>query len=154
MSIRLDQKGMTLIELAIVLVIIGILMSVGAGMFGPLSKRAKQLETETVLSSAVDAVIAYATVNKRLPVWTDGNDTVLSSNEFHYILRNRNDAWMSPVFYRFSNTPNLSTSDICAATATNVNVANCGTDVFCTAPQITSNIAFVIYSRGANLNYQ
>jgi prepilin-type N-terminal cleavage/methylation domain-containing protein len=150
----IGQKGLTLVEIAIVMVIMGILIAIGASMLGPLTKRAKQMETDTALNSAVDAVMAYATTNKRLPVWTDSNDLVLSPNEFHYILRTRNDAWSGPIFYRHSNTPDLSATDICAATTTNLRVARCGTDVFCATPQITSNVALVIYSRGANINYQ
>jgi prepilin-type N-terminal cleavage/methylation domain-containing protein len=150
----MGQKGLTLVEIAIVMVIMGILITIGAGMLGPLTKRAKQVETETILNSAVDAVMAHVTTNKRLPVWTDSNDLVLSPNEFHYIIRSRNDAWGGPIFYRYSNNPDLSANDICAATTTNLRVARCGTDVFCATPQITSNVAFVVYSRGANINYQ
>jgi prepilin-type N-terminal cleavage/methylation domain-containing protein len=150
----INQKGLTLVEIAIVMVIMGILITIGAGMLGPLTKRAKQAETDGILNGAVDAVMAYATINKRLPVWTDSNDPVLSPNEFHYILRSRNDAWSGPLFYRHSNNPDLSTTDICAATTTNLRVSRCGTDVFCATPQTTSNVALVIYSRGPNVNYQ
>jgi len=150
----IDQKGLTLVEIAIVMVIMGILLTIGAGMLGPLTKRAKQAETDNILNGAVDAVMAYATINKRLPVWTDSNDPVLSPNELHYILRSRNDAWSGPLFYRHSNNPDLSTTDICAATTTNLRVSRCGTDVFCATPQTTSNVALIIYSRGPNVNYQ
>ncbi len=154
MRYSIGQKGLTLVEVAIVMVIMGILIAIGTSMLGPLTKRAKQVETDAILNSSVDAVMAYATINKRLPLWTDGDDLVLSPNEFHYILRSRNDAWGGPIFYRYSNSPDLSTTDICAAATTNLQVARCGTDVFCAAPQITSNVALVIYSRGANINYQ
>ena len=154
MKCSISQKGLTLVEVAIVMVIMGILIAIGASMLGPLTKRAKQVETDAVLNSTIDAIMAYVTANKRLPFWTDNNDLVLSSSEFHYILRSRNDAWSGPIFYRYSNNPNLSTTDICAATTTNLQVARCGTDVFCATPQITSNVALVIYSRGANINYQ
>jgi prepilin-type N-terminal cleavage/methylation domain-containing protein len=157
---RIGEKGLTLIEIAIVMVIMGILIAIGASMLGPLTKRAKQLETNTILDAAVDAVVAYATTNKKLPVWTDGNDLTLSPNEFHYIIRNRNDAWGSPLFYRFADGispytvyPDLSASDICAATATNLAITRCS-DALCTVPQVTRDIAFIVYSPGPNRNYQ
>ena len=149
-----DQKGLTLVELAVVMVILGILVTIGATMLGPLTRKVKQVETDTFLNSAVDAVLAYATANKRLPLWTDSNDLTLSQNEFHYIVRSRNDAWGGPIFYRYSNNPDLSATDICAATTTNLRVATCGTDVFCATPQIISDVALIVYSRGANINYQ
>ena len=98
MKCSIGQKGLTLVEVAIVMVIMGILIAIGASMLGPLTKRAKQVETDAVLNSATDAIMAYATTNKRLPVWTDSNDLVLSPSEFHYILRSRNDAWSGPDF--------------------------------------------------------
>ncbi len=148
---------MTLVEIAIVMVIMGFLIAIGASMLGPLTKRAKKVETDTILNSAVDAVVAYATTNKKLPLWTDGNDLVLSPNEFHYIIRTRNDAWSGPLFYRYSNNPDLSTADICASTTTNLTIARCpdpAIDPTCAVPQVLSNVAFIIYSRGANNNYQ
>ena len=160
MKYRIGEKGLTLIEIAIVMVIMGILIAIGASMLGPLTKRAKHLETDTTLDGAVDAVVAYATTNKKLPVWTDGNDLVLSPNEFHYIISNRNDAWSNPLFYRFADGiapytvyPDLSASDICAATATNLAITRCS-DALCTTPQVTRDIAFIVYSSGANKNYQ
>ena len=142
------------------MVIMGILIAIGASMLGPLTKRAKQVETDTILNGAVDAVMAYATTNKRLPVWTDSNDLVLSSNEFHYIIRNRNDAWNGPLFYRFANGvapytlyQDLSASDICAATATNLAVTRCS-NALCTSPQVARDVAFIVYSGGTNKNYQ
>jgi prepilin-type N-terminal cleavage/methylation domain-containing protein len=154
LKFSLGNKGLTLVEIAIVMVIMGILIAIGASMLGPLTKRARQMETDSTLNSAVDAVTAYATTNKRLPVWTDSNDLTLSPNEFHYLIRNRNDAWSGPLFYRHSNNPDLSSVDICAATTTNLRIARCGTDVFCATPQITPNVAFIVYSRGPNMNYQ
>lgn len=160
MKCRINNKGLTLVEIAIVMVIMGILVAIGAGMLGPLTKRAKQVETDTILNGAVDAVMAYATTNKKLPVWTDGDNLVLVPNEFHYAIRNRNDAWSGPLFYRFANgvAPytlyrDLSTSDICAATATNLAVTRCS-NALCTSPQVTRDVAFIIYSAGANKNYQ
>ena len=69
-----NKKGFTLIEIAIALVIIGLLLGMGTKMIGPLMVRAKTTETNDILNAAVESVVGYALVNKKLPQWTDAND--------------------------------------------------------------------------------
>jgi prepilin-type N-terminal cleavage/methylation domain-containing protein len=52
----ISNKGVTIIELAVVLVILGILVGIGASMMGSLTKRAKLTETRETVNAAVDAV--------------------------------------------------------------------------------------------------
>ena len=61
------KKGFTLIELAIVLVIIGILLGIGTGMIGILVKSAHYRKTKEIVNAACEAVVGYAIKNKRLP---------------------------------------------------------------------------------------
>ena len=147
-----EKKGFTLIEMAFVLIIVGLLLGLGANMIGPLTKRAKTIETNDIVNAAVDSIIGYTLVNKKLPQWTDGNDAVIATNEFHYSLRNYKDAWGNPLFYAYDNNL-FTTTNICSITTTNLTVRKCN-DSACTAFTDTSNVAFIVYSRGENVNYQ
>jgi len=62
-----SQRGFTIVELAIVLVVIGILLGVGASLIGPLTKRVKFNESREVVRAAREAVVGYAIANKQLP---------------------------------------------------------------------------------------
>jgi prepilin-type N-terminal cleavage/methylation domain-containing protein len=69
---RLDNKGFTLIEIAIVLVIIGIIAGGGVSLMGMLSERKTRNETMEYLNEARVALINFAKINGRLP-WADSN---------------------------------------------------------------------------------
>jgi len=55
------------LEVAIVLVLIGLLIGIGAGLIGPLTKKIKINETRETVDSAVESVISYVSANKCLP---------------------------------------------------------------------------------------
>ena len=61
------SHGFTLIELAIVLVIVGLLLGMGAGMVGTLTKRAKLYENRNIIDAAVESLISYSASNNDLP---------------------------------------------------------------------------------------
>lgn len=84
-----QSKGFTLIEIAIALVIIGLLIGLGASLIGPLTKRAKITETKDTLNAAVESVIGFAAKNNRLP----------TNTEFPQAVRNPNDSWTKPLVY-------------------------------------------------------
>ena len=147
------KKGFTLVELAIVMVIVGLIIGIGAGMVGPLTKKVKRDETKETINANMESVISYATSSKRLPVWRDANDAVTASNEFHYLLRNRNDAWGNPLFYTYDGA--LFNNDICGKKTTALSIVQCADSACTPATQvIINNIAFIVYSRGENVNYQ
>ncbi|MBU4372395.1 MAG: prepilin-type N-terminal cleavage/methylation domain-containing protein [Proteobacteria bacterium] len=148
-----EEKGFTLVEIAIVMIIVGLLLGLGAGMVGPLMKRAKIIDTREIINAAVDSVISYATSSKRMPVWRDANDAVTAPNEFHYLLRNRNDAWGNPLFYTYDGA--LFNNDICGKKTTALSIVQCADSACTPATQIIiNNVAFIVYSRGENMNYQ
>ncbi|MEZ0329392.1 MAG: Ig domain-containing protein [Dissulfuribacterales bacterium] len=61
------SNGFTLIEMAIVLVILGLLLGLGASLIGPLTKRAKLIENRETVKTIYEAIRGYAAQNKQLP---------------------------------------------------------------------------------------
>ncbi|MCX5810979.1 MAG: prepilin-type N-terminal cleavage/methylation domain-containing protein [Proteobacteria bacterium] len=133
-------KGFTLIELAIVMVIMGILVSIGAGMIGPLTIRMKTTETKENVNAALEGIIGYAATNNRLPTLA----------QFPNIVRTQKDAWNNTIQYIFDN--NLATS-ICDRTTTNITLRVCN-DAACTTSNTVNNVAYIILSGGSNFNNQ
>lgn len=128
-SLVTDSKGFTLIELAIILVVIGILIALGAGLVGILTKQAKLRESREIVKAAREAVIGYAVKNKRLP-------TVA---EFFQIVRDK-DAWGNNLFPY--PDPSLISGDICCSPATGFQVNDRGT--------LKTDVAFIVFSLGEN----
>jgi prepilin-type N-terminal cleavage/methylation domain-containing protein len=135
-----NNQGWTLVELALVLVIVGILVTMGAGMIGPLTKRVKMSETKEIINAAIDSVIGYAATNSRVP------DTA----QFPSVVRNQNDVYGQPIVYIYNN--NLATS-ICDRTTTNISVRVCN-DAACAVFTTVNNVAFMVMSIGENINNQ
>jgi len=68
------NKGFTLIEIAIVMVIIGLLTGAGISLVGTLTTRKNRIEVVEYLRQAKEALITYANVNGTLPLAdTDGD---------------------------------------------------------------------------------
>ncbi len=141
-----EKKGFTLVELAIVLVIVGLLLGLGAGMVGPLTKRVKLNESREIISAAVDSVMGYASINNRVPDLSASP----SPTSFWTNVRTQNDAWGRPLVYVFDN--NLATS-ICNRTTTNITARICN-DAACTTFSTINNVAFLVASAGDNANNQ
>lgn len=133
------RAGLTLIEVAIVLVLIGLLMGIGAGLVGSLTKRVKIHETRETIDSAVESILGFAVAMKRLP-----NET-----EFESILRKTHDSWNKKLRYVvWSNFTFNETNVICPTNATphgfRIQVGN----------RTIDNVAFLIISSGPNYNLQ
>lgn len=133
-------RGVTLVELAIVMVVLGILVGLGASLLGPLTKRAKTIEARETVNAAVDAVVGYGVTNNRIP----------NAAQFGTTVRAQVDAWGDPIQYIFDN--NLATS-VCDRTASNITVRVC-TNAACAAFTTVSNVAFMVLSPGGNYNNQ
>ncbi len=70
------SKGFTLLEIAIVLIVIGLLVAGGVGMYGTLIKRSRLLNTRELVKATKEALIGFAIKNNRLPcpdTYDDGN---------------------------------------------------------------------------------
>jgi len=137
------QKGLTLVEVAIVLVILGLLIGLGASLIGPLTKRAKITETRDIVNAAVESVIGFGAKNNRLP----------TNTEFPQAVRNPNDAWTKPLVYFVDSSLTTSSNNpaegICGRKTTNLIVctdANCNNQI--------PDVAFIVVSGGPNYNVQ
>ena len=140
--------GLTLIEVALILVILGLLIGMGAGVIGFLTKRAKIIESRETVDAAVEALISYAAANK-----------CLTENKAEANLRKERDAWNQPLFLRVA--PELSedgqcyptNGSICDRSVTSLKVVICK-DENCTSNDTINHVAFVVASKGPNYNLQ
>ncbi len=136
-SITHNAKGFTLIELAMVLVVIGLLLGLGAGLLGPLTKRGKLIESREAVKAAKEAVQGYAVKNGYLPANLEAAGA------------KRLDAWGRDIsFYRASE---ISSGNACGVNSTAIQVYEC-TSNDCSTYNIKSNIAFIVYSMGDDGN--
>lgn len=140
-------RGFTLIELAMVLVLIGLLVGMGAGLIGLLVKRAKYSESRERVKENVEAIVGYALTHGHLPG---------TSSEIQKAMKSFRDSYNKKLMYVFSD--NLKDSgSICNATtnATNIEIKwNC-TDASCSSHEgLIQDVAFLIISADGNYNHQ
>lgn len=163
-----EQAGFTLLEIAIVMVIFGLIVG---GLIGPMSLQMENLdrkETESTIDQAIDTIIVYAIRNGRLPcpdTDNDGQENTTGSNcsnargQLPWVTLgvNRIDAWAQPFTYRvdpqFSDTtdgtgcpdadvPGVS-FEICSTGNINILDANGGN-------LVAAGVPAVIVSHGRN----
>ncbi|MDI6713525.1 MAG: prepilin-type N-terminal cleavage/methylation domain-containing protein [Thermodesulfovibrio sp.] len=133
MQNKSKNQGLTLVEVAIVLVILGLLIGLGASLIGPLTKRAKIQESRDIVKQAKEAVLGYAVKNGYLPATLDNAGA------------RKLDAWGRELIYYPDNE--IRSSDVCSKSTTATQVYEC-TNTDCTSYNTKSNIAFIIYSKG------
>ncbi len=86
--VRKNKKGFTLVELAIVLVVIGILLGLGVALLGPLTKQAIFKRSRERVKACKEAIIGFVVTSRRLP----------TQQEFQSIC-NQKDAWGRSLIY-------------------------------------------------------
>lgn len=148
-----SDHGFTIVEMAIVMVIVGILVVLGVSMIGPLARTAKVNETQGTIDADLESLIGFAATNKRLP----------TSANFAAAVKKANDGWGNALYYIVDSTlapaaPYTSPDYICTRRSTGLTVRNCLTNN-CTTTAGTDyvdipNVAFVIISGGENFNVQ
>ena len=139
------QAGFTLIEIAIVLIVVGLVLVLGITLMGPLTKSVKRNETKEIVNAAVESIASFASSSKRLP----------TAAEFPNAVRNPNDAWTKPLLYiidaSLTTIPVGTTDAICGRKSTGYTVCR---DAVCTVATNIPNVAFVVMSGAENYNIQ
>lgn len=151
-----NNKGFTLVEMAIVLVVIGLLVGMGAGLIGPLTTMSKTRESREVVEADITSIISWAASNNRLPdAVTNPLPPTNSTTYFTNALKSTNDSWGNAVYYLYScalggdNTATYGT--FCTPASTFSKDTICGRKTtplqIRTSPTTTiSNVAFVVMS--------
>ncbi|XPS84421.1 uncharacterized protein Dvar_24390 [Desulfosarcina variabilis str. Montpellier] len=146
-DIKNDQAGFTIIEMAIVMILIGLVVGFGASLIGPLSIRAKRIESTETVKAAAEAIIGHATANQAvLPTAAQLTQTI----------KTQNDAWSRPIQYLYDSAladGDATTGDLCTRRSTRITLNQCN-DALCSAPVTVANVAFVLLSGGENFNNQ
>ena len=125
-----SKKGFTLIELAIVLVIFGLLLVSGIGIVSILVKNQKFNESKAVVNKACKSIEGYAISHKKLP--SDLNSLGVPTK----------DPYTNDLVYAFAT--NMDTFDFCNNEPSNwLTLDDKG---------VSKNIAFIVYSKGANMH--
>lgn len=141
MRTRDTNKGFTLVELAVSLVVIGLLIGLGVGMVGPLMTAIKVRESKENLGGAVESVNSWAAGNNRLP----------DSTSFASTVRTPTDAWTRNLIYLYDANlaPGTATKDtICGRRTTSLKLET--TDPV----SKIENVAYALISQGADLTDQ
>jgi len=124
-----QQKGFTLIELAMVLVIIGLLVGMGAGLMGPLTKKVKLSRTRDVVNDVYHAIIGYAAANKFIP------------SDLHVLGVKTKDAYGRDLLY--SAAGGITAGNLCTTQGGYLEVNDDGMN--------KNNVAFIVFSQGENV---
>lgn len=146
------NKGFTLVELAVSLVVIGLLIGLGVGMVGPLMTAVKVRESKENLGGAVESVNSWAAGNNHLPDMTNSN--------FKTVVKTPADSWGRDFIYLYDcllastnpssplttdtiqcsgASPSFSKDTICGRRTTRINLV---TDQGSTV----NNVAYVMFS--------
>jgi len=125
-----SRSGMSLMNVIMLLMLVGVLVAAGASLVGPLVKRGKITDTKTTINSNVDAIISWTVTNCRIP------DAGGGPTDFTKVAQNPNDAWGNALAYLYA--PELASSTSCAGI--------CGTPSTSLSVDSISDVAFLILS--------
>lgn len=152
--------GFTLIEVALMLAVLGLLLGVGVSLIGPLVKRSKLTESREAVQQAKEALVGYAVKNGYLPYQETTYDPVQPAEAFRLAGAKGTDAFGRPLRYvaaqelEWDNATSLGISpcntpvrvDLCAEPTTSLSLTHDGV--------VRQNIALMIISAGENQNIQ
>jgi len=136
MQPKKPNRGFTLIEMAIVLVIVGLLAGLTLPVISDLIKREKRTASENFLENVKEQIIGYALINDALP------------NDLQADLGIGQDPYGNTIKYRYAD--GLDT-DLCTPDTTDFTVEYWSDG---SASSTTNNVAFVIFSIGRNVEQE
>ncbi|NJD91362.1 MAG: prepilin-type N-terminal cleavage/methylation domain-containing protein [Geobacter sp.] len=136
----MNRNGFTLIEIAIVLVIIGLLMTIGVPMIGVLTKRGAFIESRETVKFARDALSGSIVKNGNF-----GAAPLMSTSP------RTADAWGRNLLFLADDAVWGAGKNVCGVTTTSIKLKECSNDA-CSAFNTKNNIAFLIYSNGEDAN--
>ncbi len=142
-----NHTGFTLVELAVVLVIIGLLVGLGSSMVGPMTNFVRVRETRDMEDANLQAIVSWASSRNMLP------NAGSTETGFKTVAKSPQDAWGQDFLYlydgNFSPTlPALPTKDtICGRRSTAMKLALDATTTL-------NNVAFAVFSRADNTAFQ
>lgn len=144
---NVNHRGFTIIEMAIVMIIIGLLIGFGMSLVKPLTERSKRLETKETIKAASESNIGYAASNDRIPDWGDDipDGTI---DEFCEVVSKRNDAVSRPIYY-FFDPLFLTTGSLCGRKSTGLTICR---NAACT--NRIPNVVFAVISGAEDYNPQ
>ncbi len=128
---RGDERGFTLIEMAIALVIIGLIAGMGVGVMRLMVKRQKLADTRQSVESAFNAILGYAEAHKYLP--SSLNSLGVSGK----------DAFGNGLHYYSAVGITAAGTDICNNKGSYLQVNDRGS--------VKNSVALIIFSSGENL---
>lgn len=153
-----DNKGFSLIEMAFVLIIVGIIVSMGAGLLPMLMRQRTYTDANSRIQEAKTALIGYALANGRLPRACANTTGVETANRYRGYLPyavlgiKATDPYNNPNPIYYAVDQNLTTTTTTAAFKTRL--MDIIAPATAPAPQLHCNgsldAAFVVFSVGQN----
>jgi prepilin-type N-terminal cleavage/methylation domain-containing protein len=115
------EDGFTLMEIAIVILIVGLLAGGGVSLMGTLSRHKTRNETSSYLQKAKAALISYSEIHGRLPAAdtnADGNEDIGSySGDLPYLTLKLSPSDSNRRVLKYALNSNLNTDRIASCTA-------------------------------------
>ena len=150
--VRSDQRGFTLLEIAIVMVIIGLLAGGGVSLMRALTERKARNEALSYLKDTQTSLISFAERTGRLPYADSDGDGLENSGiasgtlPYRTLLIAPTDAYKRPL--RYAINPNLGTSRTAACSALRAGLAGAPQMVDADGSPLSFPIAAVLVSAG------
>lgn len=139
---NVGRQGFTLVELAVSMVVIGVLLGMGMSMVGPLMTSIKVRESKENLGAAVESVNSWASGNNRLPDTTSTPAT--NPNLLANVVKSPADAWGRNFIYLYDTNlaPVTATKDtICGRRSTFITLTDTNTGA------VIPNVAYLMLSQ-------